>query len=127
MFDNSRGIPSGVFQGVLTDYEAKVDPTVFHQREATVALREEIEFDLLVDAFDAFAADLGLEEPFDLAGGGLLAGVSLAIKRLRPQVKIIAVEADNVASFSAALREGKPTHIAIQPTLADGLAIPKVG
>jgi len=62
-----------------------------------------------------------------VGGGGLLAGVALAIKSLRPQVKIIAVEANNVASFSAALREGKPTRIAIQPTLADGLAIPKVG
>src|SRR5437762_9122680 len=62
-----------------------------------------------------------------VGGGGLLAGVALAIKTLRPQVKIIAVEAENVASFSAALREGKPTRIAIQPTLADGLAIPKVG
>ena len=62
-----------------------------------------------------------------VGGGGLLAGVALAIKTLQPQVKIIAVEAENVASFSAALREGKPTRIAIQPTLADGLAIPKVG
>src|SRR5437773_3068604 len=62
-----------------------------------------------------------------VGGGGLLAGVALAIKTLRPQVKIIAVEAENVASFSVALREGKPTRIAIQPTLADGLAIPKVG
>jgi threonine dehydratase len=62
-----------------------------------------------------------------VGGAGLLAGVALAIKSLRPQVKVIAVEADHVASFSAALHEGKPTRIAIQPTLADGLAIPQVG
>ena len=62
-----------------------------------------------------------------VGGGGLLAGVALAIKTLRPKVKIIAVEAENVASFSAALREGKPIRIDIQPTLADGLAIPQVG
>ena len=62
-----------------------------------------------------------------VGGAGLLAGVALAIKSLRPKVKVIAVEADHVASFSAALREGKPTRIAIQPTLADGLAIPQVG
>jgi threonine dehydratase len=62
-----------------------------------------------------------------VGGGGLLAGVALAIKSLRPQVKVIAVEAQGVASFSAALREGKPTRIAIEPTLADGLAIPQVG
>src|SRR2546423_12488427 len=62
-----------------------------------------------------------------VGGAGLLAGVSLAIKTLRPQTKVIAVEAENVASFSAALKAGEPTRIALQPTLADGLAIPQVG
>jgi len=62
-----------------------------------------------------------------VGGAGLLAGVSLAVKTLRPNVKTIAVEAENVASFSAALEAGKPTKIAMRPTLADGLAIPKVG
>lgn len=62
-----------------------------------------------------------------VGGGGLIAGVALAVKTLRPQAKIIAVEAEHVASFSAALKAGKPTPITIQPTLADGLAIPQVG
>ena len=46
-----------------------------------------------------------------VGGGGLLAGVALAVKSLRPKVRIIAVEADHVASFSAALRAGKPVRI----------------
>jgi threonine dehydratase len=62
-----------------------------------------------------------------VGGAGLLAGVSLAIKTLNPKIKVIAVEAENVASFSAALEAGKPTKIALHPTLADGLAIPQVG
>jgi threonine dehydratase len=62
-----------------------------------------------------------------VGGAGLLAGVSLAIKTLLPKTKIIAVEAENVASFSAALKAGEPKKIALQPTLADGLAIPQVG
>ncbi|HLW36305.1 MAG TPA: threonine ammonia-lyase [Chthoniobacterales bacterium] len=62
-----------------------------------------------------------------VGGGGLIAGVSLAIKSVRPQTKVIAVEAENVASFSAALDAGKPTRIELKPTLADGLAIPIVG
>src|SRR6202171_887931 len=62
-----------------------------------------------------------------VGGAGLIAGVALAVKTLRPQTKIIAVEAENVASFSAALEAGKPTRIALYPTLADGLAIPQVG
>jgi len=62
-----------------------------------------------------------------VGGAGLLAGVSLAVKTLRPDVKIVAVEAENVASFSAALEASKPVKIALHPTLADGLAIPQVG
>src|SRR5213075_2723159 len=62
-----------------------------------------------------------------VGGAGLLAGVSLAVKSLRPHAKIIAVEAENVASYSAALEGGKPSKIAMRPTLADGLAIPQVG
>ena len=62
-----------------------------------------------------------------VGGAGLLAGVALAIKTQRPETKVIAVEAENVASFSAALEAGKPTKIALHPTLADGLAIPQVG
>jgi threonine dehydratase len=62
-----------------------------------------------------------------VGGAGLLAGVSLAVKTLRPKAKIVAVEAENVASFSAALKAGKPTKITMHPTLADGLAIPQIG
>lgn len=62
-----------------------------------------------------------------VGGGGLLAGVSLAVKTMRPNVLVIAVEAENVASFSAALAAGAPTRFPTKATLADGLAIPVVG
>ncbi|MEY2519630.1 MAG: threonine dehydratase [Verrucomicrobiota bacterium] len=62
-----------------------------------------------------------------VGGGGLLAGVALAVKSLKPATKIIAVEAEHVASFSAAMQAGKPVRIETQPTLADGLAIAQVG
>ena len=62
-----------------------------------------------------------------VGGAGLIAGVSLAIKSVRSKTKVIAVEGENVASFSAALNAGKPTKIELKPTLADGLAIPQVG
>jgi threonine dehydratase len=72
-----------------------------------------------VPGFDAVVVPVG--------GGGLLAGVAVAVRALRPNAKVIAVEADHVASFSAAQREGKPTRIELEPTLADGLAIAQVG
>ena len=62
-----------------------------------------------------------------LGGAGLAAGVALAIKTLRPQVRVIGVEPERAASFTAALAAGKPVQTAMEPTLADGLAVPQVG
>jgi threonine dehydratase len=62
-----------------------------------------------------------------VGGGGLIAGVALAIKSLRPNVQVIGVEAENTASFRAAMEAGKPVPIEMKPTLADGLAVPMVG
>jgi len=62
-----------------------------------------------------------------IGGAGLIAGLALAIKRLKPDVRIIGVEPERAASFSAALKAGAPVLIQMLPTLADGLAVPRVG
>lgn len=62
-----------------------------------------------------------------VGGAGLLAGVSLAVKTLEPQVKIIAVQAASAPSFGAALTAGHPVDTPVRPTLADGLAVSRVG
>ena len=60
-------------------------------------------------------------------GAGLLAGVATIAKSLRPEIKIIAVEPAAAGSLSASLAAGRPTPVALRPTLADGLAVGKVG
>jgi len=62
-----------------------------------------------------------------VGGGGLIAGVSLAVKSVRPRVKVIGVESTATGNFTAALRAGKPVNVARRPTLADGLATLTVG
>ncbi|XP_065582889.1 L-threonine ammonia-lyase-like isoform X2 [Artemia franciscana] len=62
-----------------------------------------------------------------IGGGGLIAGVALAIKSLKPHVMIIGVESEKCASFTAAKKHGKPVSVRAESTLADGLAVPKVG
>jgi threonine dehydratase len=62
-----------------------------------------------------------------IGGAGLIAGVSLAVKTLRPTVQIIGVQAERTASFDAATKAGAPVTITMSPTLADGLAVPRVG
>ena len=60
-------------------------------------------------------------------GAGLLAGVAVAAKALRPDLRIVAVETAAAPSFSASLAAGRPTQVPIHPTLADGLAVGRVG
>jgi threonine dehydratase len=62
-----------------------------------------------------------------IGGGGLIAGIALAVKSLRPTVQIIGVEAEHTASFSVALQKGHPVTVEMLPTLADGLAVPEAG
>jgi threonine dehydratase len=62
-----------------------------------------------------------------VGGAGLLAGVALAVKTLRPQVKIIGVEPEGAAKFALAAARGCPVEIRCHATLADGLAVPDIG
>ncbi|MDB6024299.1 MAG: threonine dehydratase [Verrucomicrobiales bacterium] len=62
-----------------------------------------------------------------IGGGGLVAGMVMAIKKLKPAVQIIGVEPANCASYTAARKAGKPVRVENKPTLADGLAVPKIG
>jgi threonine dehydratase len=62
-----------------------------------------------------------------IGGAGLAAGVSLAVKSIMPGVRIIGVEPERAAGFTAALAAGRPVKAALRPTLADGLAVGKVG
>ncbi len=62
-----------------------------------------------------------------IGGGGLIAGIAIAVKALRPKIKIIGVESTHTGNFAAALRAGKPVTVARRATLADGLATLSVG
>ncbi|KAF7262309.1 hypothetical protein EG68_00377 [Paragonimus skrjabini miyazakii] len=62
-----------------------------------------------------------------VGGGGLIAGVAVAVKGINPHVKVIGVESDRCAAFGNSMASGKLTHTPCQPTIADGLAVPLVG
>ena len=62
-----------------------------------------------------------------IGGAGLIAGMALALKTLKPGVKVIGVEPERAASYTAALEAGHPVETELRPTLADGLSVPKVG
>jgi threonine dehydratase len=62
-----------------------------------------------------------------VGGGGLIAGIGLAIKSIAPQVRIIGVEPINAPTMHSSLAAGKVVEVATHPTLADGLAVGRAG
>lgn len=67
------------------------------------------------------------EIPFDavvvpVGGGGLISGIAIAMKEIRPNIRVIGVEPEYYASMSASLYPNKNFEIGKKPTIADGLA-----
>ena len=62
-----------------------------------------------------------------IGGGGLITGIGIAVKALRPDVRIIGVESAATGGLTASLDKGEPVSITPRPTLADGLAVHRAG
>ena len=62
-----------------------------------------------------------------VGGGGLAAGVSVFLKQLKPDLKIIAVESDESACLQAALLAGEPVPLPSVGIFADGVAVKTIG
>jgi threonine dehydratase len=56
-----------------------------------------------------------------VGGGGLLSGTAVAAKSMRPNIKVIAVEPENVDDAAQSFRAGRVIHTQKKFTIADGL------
>lgn len=128
----------------VTDYGAEVilqaDRTTLFER---VEEEREARGATFVHPFDdpvvlAGAGTTGLEIVEDVpdvevvvvpvGGGGLLGGIASAVKALRPEARVIAVELEAGPGLGPALEAGRPVTVPRpQPTLADGMTPPFVG
>src|SRR5262245_40766149 len=62
-----------------------------------------------------------------VGGGGLIGGLALALKSVRPAVRVIGVQAEEVAGMKAALAAGQRVLVPAAATIADGIAVRRVG
>lgn len=127
-----------------SDYGAQVELTGHTVSDALDAAREHERRTgaVFIHPFDhpdivAGQATVGLEilEQFPEAasivvpvgGGGLAAGVCLAVKEKRPDIKIIGVQAENAACYPPSLAAGQPQTVASTGTMADGIMVQTPG
>ena len=95
-----------------------------------------------IHAFDdpdiiAGQGTLGLEMLSDLpdadalvvpiGGGGLMSGIAIAARALRPDITIIGVQAEGAAGFRASLDAGEVRSLPAITTIADGIAVKRPG
>ena len=128
----------------IEEYGAKVvKHGLFHDERFTKAVEiQKSTGAVLIPPFDdpdiiAGQGTIGLEICEDLpdvdtvivpiGGGGLISGVSTAVKNLKPAVKVIGVEPEKASSMYQSFKNGRITHLTDTTSIADGLATREPG
>ncbi|MFD7993496.1 threonine ammonia-lyase [Streptomyces mexicanus] len=62
-----------------------------------------------------------------VGGGGLAAGIAVAVKSVRPEVRIVGVQAEGSAAYPPSLAAGRPVVIDNPATMADGIRVGRPG
>ncbi|SCL35602.1 threonine dehydratase [Micromonospora pallida] len=62
-----------------------------------------------------------------VGGGGLVSGLAVVVRALRPDVRVIGVQAAGAAAFPPSLVAGKPVRLPAFGTIADGIAVGRPG
>ncbi|MEU4558913.1 threonine ammonia-lyase [Actinoplanes sp. NPDC023936] len=62
-----------------------------------------------------------------VGGGGLISGLAVAAKAVRPDIRIIGVQASGAAAYPPSLAAGAPQKLAACATIADGIAVLRPG
>jgi threonine dehydratase len=62
-----------------------------------------------------------------VGGGGLASGIAIAVKSVRPEVRVVGVQVETVAAFPGSLAAGEPVPVSSALTIADGIAVKRPG
>lgn len=62
-----------------------------------------------------------------IGGGGMIAGIAIALKEMNPDIRIIGVEAAGAQSMKLSMKDGKPSTLKSLSTIADGIAVKTPG
>jgi threonine dehydratase len=62
-----------------------------------------------------------------VGGGGIAAGITVAVKGLDPDIRVVGVQAEGVAPYPGSLAAGHPVSVNPTPTMADGIAVSRPG
>ena len=58
-----------------------------------------------------------------IGGGGLISGIAVAAKALRPDIRVVGVQAAGAAAYPPSLKAGHPVRLQSYRTIADGICV----
>jgi threonine dehydratase len=130
---NARKVAAIEAEGAVVESTPRADLVGIHEQElwrswprtfihpfahaATVAGQGTAGWELAEDVPDARTVLV------PAGGGGLAAGIALAVKDRVPGAKVFAVQAEGASALEEALRTGRPGHVEHPETIADGIRI----
>ena len=105
------------WQVLMTRKFAGAEGVIFHPvaEQAVVAGNATTGAEVLEDLTDIDAVIV----PF--GGGGLISGIGSVMRRMKPQARMLAVEAETAQPLAAALKDGHPVKVAHTPSFVDGI------
>jgi threonine dehydratase len=115
------------------DYDAALAEALRLSRESRLTFVSPFDDPFIVAGQGTIGLELYEQNPdleaviVPVGGGGLIAGIALALKTLKPKIRVIGVQAEAVPSMQAALTNGKPVQVPPATTIADGIAVRAVG
>jgi threonine dehydratase len=116
---------------------ASLEESIAHARD--LAREQDLTFIHPYDDADVIAGQgtVGLEILEDLpgadlivcpvGGGGLIAGIAVAAKALRPSIRVVGVQSAACPSAVASLAAGRAIEVEAKPSIADGIRVKKTG
>ncbi|MCX8117583.1 MAG: threonine ammonia-lyase [Desulfobacterota bacterium] len=132
----AKQVATKAYGGEVVLFGRDTDEALAHAREMAKAGR------VLIHPFDdeeviAGQGTIGLEILEDLpevegivvpvGGGGLISGIATIVKERRPRVTVIGVQANHAPGAYRSLKRGKIIEAKVKPTLADGIAVGRIG
>ncbi len=115
------------------DYDAAFAEAEKIARERDLAYIHPFDDELIVAGQGTVGLELHEQSPdldavvVPVGGGGLIAGIAVALKALHPEIRIIGVQCERVPSMRAALENGRPVQVPPATTIADGISVRAVG
>jgi len=115
------------------NYEEACEDALRRCKEQSLTFIHPFDDDAIIDGQGTLGIEM-LEQHDDLdvvlipvGGGGLIGGVSSAVKEMNPKIQVIGVQSSKIASMKAALERNQPVTLPPSKTIAEGIAVRTAG